>query len=339
MLNYLIKRIALALLTITVIMTVSYVLLRLAPGDPTRSSLIGETGGENLSSDKGVFAQNSAMREKLHLDKPVYMGLFYWFSAIVTKGDFGDSAVVDAGRPVLEIILERLPVTLTLNFWAVLITYLLAIPLGMYAAVYPDGSFDRATTLVLFFLYSLPTVWVALVFQATLSEGGWVSWFPLKGMSSGPYTGMTTWQIICDSVHHYILPVTCLSYAGFASLSRYTRSSMLEVINQDYIRTARAKGVADHVILFKHALRNALITLITLFAGLLPGLIAGSIIIEYVFNINGMGSLSLLSLNSRDYPLQMALFCIGGGLTLAGILLADILYVLVDPRITFKSRA
>jgi peptide/nickel transport system permease protein len=338
-LNYLVKRIALALLTITVIMTVSYVLLRLAPGDPARSSLIGETGGENMSSDKNVLSQNTALRKKLYLDQPIYVGLFHWFKGVVTRGDFGDSAVVDAGRPVTQIILERLPVTLRLNFWAVLITYLLAIPIGIYAAVAPDGFFDRATTVLLFFLYSLPVIWVALVLQATLCEGGLFPLFPLKGMASGPYTGMSTWQIMWDSIRHYILPVSCLCYAGFAGLSRYARSSMLEVVHQDYIRTARAKGLSEYTVLFKHALRNALITLITLFAGLLPGLVAGSIITEYVFNINGMGSLSLLALNSRDYPLQMALFCFGGLLTLGGIMLSDILYVLTDPRITFNSRS
>lgn len=338
MLSYLVKRLALALLTLTVIMAVSYVLLRMAPGDPARSSLIGETGGENLSSEEGVFAKNTALREKLHLDKPIYVGLLYWFKGIVTKGDFGDSAVVDAGRPVTQVIFERLPVTLTLNFWAVLITYLMAIPIGIYAAAYPDGAFDRGTTLVLFFLYSLPVMWVALVFQATLCDGGLLPLLPLKGMAAGPYSGMSTWRIIGESVRHYILPVTCLSYAGFAGLSRYARTGMLEIVHLDYIRTARAKGLPEHVILFKHALRNALITLITLFAGLLPGLVAGSIIVEYVFNINGMGSLSLLALNSRDYPLQMGLFFFSGTLTLGGILIADILYVLVDPRITFKSR-
>ncbi len=319
-------------------MAVSYVLLRLAPGDPTRTSVIGETGGENLSSEQGVFAHNQAMRKKLYLDEPIYVGLYHWFKAVVTRGDFGDSAVVDAGRPVTAVIIERLPVTLMLNFWAVLITYLLAIPLGIYAAVYPDGNFDRFTTLVLFFLYSLPSIWVALMFQAALCEGGWVPLFPLKGTASASVEGMTTWQIMWNSSRYYILPVTCLAYAGFAGLSRYARSSMLDVVGQDYIRTASAKGLPEHIILFKHALRNAMITLVTLFAGLLPGLIAGSIIIEHVFNINGMGSLSLLALNSRDYPLQMALFCFGGILTLAGILLSDILYVIIDPRITFKSR-
>ena len=137
---------------------------------------------------------------------------------------------------------------------------------------------------------------------------------------------------------HYCLLVICLAYGGFAGLSRYARTGMIEVIRQDYIRTARAKGLNEFYVIFKHALRNSLITLITLFAGLLPGLIAGSIIIENVFSIAGMGSLSLLALNSRDYPLQMALFTFGGALTLGGILLSDILYKVVDPRITFSGK-
>ena len=137
---------------------------------------------------------------------------------------------------------------------------------------------------------------------------------------------------------YYILPVTCLSYAGFAGLSRYARVGMLEVIRKDYIRTARTKGLPEYTVILKHALRNALIILITLFAGLLPGLIAGSIIIEHVFSIPGMGSLSMEALTSRDIPILMALFGFGGALTLAGILIADFLYVLVDPRITFQKK-
>jgi peptide/nickel transport system permease protein len=141
-----------------------------------------------------------------------------------------------------------------------------------------------------------------------------------------------------DTAKHYVIPVFCLSYAGIAGISRYARSSMLDAVGQDYIRTARAKGLSERVVIFKHAFRNALIILITLFAGLLPGLVAGSIIIEYIFNIPGMGSLSMMALSSRDIPLLMALFSFGGFLTLSGILISDLLYVIADPRISFESR-
>ncbi|MDD2479742.1 MAG: ABC transporter permease [Victivallaceae bacterium] len=338
MFQYLVKRIALALLTAVVIMAVSYVLLRLAPGDPARSSVIGETGSENLSAEHGAFAGNEATRRKLHLDKPIYVGLYYWFKNLVTRGDFGESVAVDAGRPVVDVILERLPVTVILNAWAIFLTYLMAIPLGIYAAVYPDSTFDRITTIGLFFLYSLPPVWVALVLQAGLCEGGLFPIFPLKGNIPTSGMGASSWQILWNSMYGFVLPVLCLSYGGFAALSRYARSGMIDVLGHDFIRTARAKGLPEHIVLFKHALRNAMIILVTIFAGLLPGLVAGSIIVEYVFSINGMGALSLLALNSRDYPLQMALFCFGGGLTLAGIMVSDLLYVVVDPRITFNAR-
>ncbi|MDD5729463.1 MAG: ABC transporter permease [Victivallales bacterium] len=338
MFEYLIKRLMLATLTLLIIMAVSYLLLRLAPGDPTRSSIMDDNStGTGLSSEKGDLAQNTALREKLHLDKPVYVGFFYWLQALVRHGDLGTSAAIDPGRPVTDIILERLPVTVKLNFFAVCIIYLLAIPLGIYSAVYPDTVFDRTATFVLFFLYSLPGMWVALLLQANICEGGLYPLFPLSGLTPDNPENLNSWQLLGRTAMHYVLPVTCLSYAGFAGISRFARSSMLEVVNTEYIRTARAKGLPESVVIFKHALRNGLITLITLFAGLLPGLVAGSIIVEYVFNIPGMGSLSLLSLNSRDYPVQMALFAFGGALTLAGILLADILYVIVDPRIKFST--
>ncbi len=339
MLRYLTKRILLALLTLFIILSLSYILMRLAPGDPTRSQMLGEGQAqtEGLKADKGL-AGNSAVRKKLFLDKPVYVGLFYWYSELILHGNLGESAAVDKGRPVGELIMSRLPVTLQLNIIAVIITYLLAIPLGIYSAVKPDTPLDRMITFFLFFLYSLPVFWVALMFQAGLCVGGLFPVFPLKGLAAGDITGMSTWHIVWDYAMHYVLPVACLSYAGFAGLSRYARSGMLDVIHQDYIRTARAKGLPEYLVIFKHALRNAMIILITLFAGILPGLIAGSIIVEYVFSIPGMGDLSMMALSSRDYPLEMALFGFAGALTLAGIMISDILYVVVDPRITFDSK-
>ena len=338
MLEYIIKRLGLAALTLFIIMMVSYTLLRYAPGDPTKSSIMGETSGEGMSAEKGAFARNRSMREKLFLDKPIYIGFVFWLKGVVCHADFGTSASVDTGRPVTDIIMERLPVTLQLNILAVLVTYLLAIPLGIYSAVYVDTFFDRFVTFVMFFLYSLPVIWVTLMLQATLCEGGSYPLFPLKGLSSANTLSMGSWEILWSSSRHYVLPVICLAYAGFAGLSRYARSGMLEVIRQDYIRTARAKGVPEYQVIYKHALRNGMIVLITLFSGLLPGLVAGSIIIEYVFSIPGMGSLSLLALSSRDYPVQMALFSFAAVLTLAGILLADLMYVMVDPRISFSGK-
>ena len=340
MFEYVLKRLAMGCVTLFVIMLVSYMLIRLAPGDPTKSSFFGGDQGSAgaMSADKGALRQNKSLRDKLHLDESPVVGFGYWFSAALLHGDLGDSAAVDKGRPVADLILERLPVTLSLNICAVILVYLIAVQIGIYSAVSKSPRLDGIITVGLFLLYSLMDAWVALLLQASFCEGGWFPLFPLKGLEPSTTWGVSTWWIMLDTAKHYVIPVFCLSYAGIAGISRYARSSMLDVVNQDYIRTARAKGLPERVVIFKHAFRNALIVLITLFAGLLPGLVAGSIIIEYIFNIPGMGSLSMMALSSRDIPLLMALFAFGGFLTLSGILLSDLLYVLADPRITFDSR-
>ena len=335
---YFLKRIALALLTLFIILFVSYLLLRLAPGDPTKSSMLSAQGAGTLSSEKGELVKNDSLREKLHLDKPPYIGFALWMKQIILHGDFGTSVSVDKGCPVTELILERLPVTLRLNIMAILLTYLLAIPMGILAGVFPDSRYDKITTLLLFFLYSLPTLWVALILQATLCKGGFLPIFPLKGLEPELTEGLSTWRIIGGTLMHYVLPVLCLTYGGFAGLSRFTRSAMMDVMKQDYIRTAVAKGVPPLDVVLSHAFRNTLVIMVTLFAGLLPALVSGSILVEYVFNIPGMGSLSMMALSSRDIPLLMTLFAFGGALTLAGMLLADLLYVFVDPRISFQSK-
>jgi len=340
MLTYFIKRLFLAFLTLFMIMVISYALLRLSPGDPSKSSFLGENSAmtEGFAADKSELTRNNSVRERLHLDEPIYVGFFLWLKGVFLRGDFGISVAVDKGRSVVSLIMERMPVTLTINFWAVLVTYVLAIPIGIYSAVSTNSKLDSSITIILFLLYSLPVFWVALLLQVTLCDGGCIPIFPLKGISTGDIEGLSTWSVLLKSAAHFVLPVFCLSYAGIAGLSRFARSSMIEVVRKDYIRTARAKGLPEHVVIFKHALRNAVIILITLFASLIPGLIAGSIIIEYVFSIPGMGDLSMLALSSRDIPLLMALFCFAGVLTLIGIFVADMMYVLVDPRISFNRR-
>lgn len=331
---YIIKRLLLATVTLTVILFASYCMLRLAPGDPTRSNMFGsEETGAAIDAEKGGLMGNEALKKKLHLDKPVIVGFALWLKKVVLENDWGQSAAVEPGRDVLDLILERLPVTLTLNFWAILITYILAIPLGVFSAVYANTWKDKSCEFILFILYSLPVMWVGLLLQSYLCEGGTFNIFPLRGLSPAEPDKLNIWQLQWEKIRCYFLPVLCLTYGGFAGLSRYARGSMLEVINSDYIRTAKAKGVSPWDITWNHAFRNSLITLITLFGGLLPSLVAGSVIVEYIFNIPGMGSLSLLALSSRDYPLQMALFAFSGILTLLGILLADLSYALADPRI------
>lgn len=337
MILYIIKRLLLAAVTLFVILFVSYALLRLAPGDPSRSDMMG--GGEGagmMNSRNSELNTNFSMREQLDLDKPLPVGFFRWLTGIVKDGNFGTSVTVDPGKPVTDLIRERLGVTISLNFWAIIFTYLLAIPAGVATAGREGTIFDRSVEIFMFILYSLPVMWAGLLLQSLFCEGGTFPIFPLKGISPENPDNLSIWQLQLETLRCYFLPVLCLTYGGFAGLSRYTRSSMLEVLRSDYIRTARAKGLNNCDVLWGHGFRNALITMITLFGGILPSLVSGSVLIEYIFNIPGMGSLSLLSLSSRDYPLQMALFAFSGILTLAGLLISDLLYMAADPRIRLK---
>lgn len=341
LIEYLMKRLLLGILTLLVILFSSYLLMRLAPGNAAKSSIFGSGEGVGavgtIDSDKAAIQTNELIAEKLNFDKPLPVGFVLWLKDAL-QGDFGESVSCDKGRPVTALIVERLPVTLSLNFFAILVTYLLAIPLGIQSATTKNLKSDQAVTLFLLFLYALPVLFSALLLRAVFCRGGMFPIFPLTGLTPTIADGMSTFQIIGATAMHYILPVFCLSYGGFAAISRYTRAGMLDVIRQEYIRTAYAKGLPASTVIFKHAFRNTFIIMITLFAGILPGLVGGSIMIEYIFDIPGMGTLSMSALNSRDLPLMMGLFSFTGFLTLTSILLADILYVFADPRITFRSR-
>jgi len=222
---------------------------------------------------------------------------------------------------------------------ALLLAYLISIPLGIYSATHQYSTVDKFTTIALFTLYSLPNFWVATLAIVYLGGGDFWNVFPVFGLQSIGSQNWPFWTRVQDQLWHLILPVTCMTYYTFAALSRYMRSSMLEVIRQDFIRTARAKGLSERLVIYRHALRNSLIPIVTLMADLLPALIGGSIVVETIFSIPGMGQLSFESVQFRDYPMIMAIFTLSALLTLVGILLADFLYTLVDPRIAYGKRA
>jgi peptide/nickel transport system permease protein len=324
--------------TLLVITVVCYTMMRLAPGDPTRSQYIGGSEDAFVQSDDARESNiQKTLREKYHLDKPILVGYGYWLWALVTRGDLGTSIIVDPGTPVTQVILERLPITLRLNICAILIIYATAIPIGIYSALRQRKWDERFVTIILFVLYSLPSFWVAVLLLMFFCGDIFVNYFPVAGISPDAsfMWGKSYWAILLETGKFYVLPVVCMTYAGLAGLSRYMRVGLLEVMRQDYVRTARAKGLGEFHVIGKHVLRNGILPLITLFAGLLPVLVGGSVVVEYVFSIPGMGSMSLQALSSRDYPLMMALFGMGATLTLLGILLSDLLYAVVDPRITF----
>ena len=257
----------------------------------------------------------------------------YW--ANLARFDFGISH--RDKKPVLGTVLYKLRYSVTLSLAAILLMYLISVPLGIWSSVNRNTIGDRLLTMVLFMLYSLPSFFVGVVLLNFLSRGAPLSIFPTSGFESLDVSDMTTLEYLADVTWHVVLPIFCLSYAGLAVLSRYARTGLLDVIRSDYVRTARAKGLPEFIVIAKHAARNGMIPILTLMATLLPALIGGSVIVEFVFGIPGMGLFMLESIQSRDYNAVMAVLLISCALTLVGMLLSDLSYAMVDPRITFDK--
>lgn len=255
----------------------------------------------------------------------------YWGNLL--RLDFGKSHIDK--KPVLETVLSKLKYSITLAVSSVFLIYLISLPLGIWSSVRQGTIADQVVTFVLFMLYSLPSFFVAVILLNTLTIGEWAP-FPNIGFQSDNAEQFTTLEYIKDVMWHVCLPIICMSYGGLAALSRYARTGLLDVIRADYIRTARAKGLPEGVVIIKHAARNGMIPIITLMATLLPVLIGGSVIIEVIFGIPGMGSYIFSSILQKDYNAVMVVLLISSSLTLIGMLLADLAYALVDPRITFN---
>lgn len=261
---------------------------------------------------------------------PVPVRYVKWLGRTLTF-DFGRSFVDN--EPVLSKIATALPITLGLNLISILLIYLISVPLGIYAAVNRGGWFDSVSSVVVFMLYSMPSFWVATLMIMLFSSVRTLNWFPSVGLHDIGWEEYTGLRMLGDLGMHLVLPIAASVYTGFATLSRYVRTSMLEVIEQDYIRTARAKGLSERVVVLTHAFRNALVVIVTLLGSLLPAMIGGSVVIEYIFSIQGMGLLGFNAILSRDYPMIMAITTLSAVLTLLGILVSDLLYGVVDPRV------
>jgi peptide/nickel transport system permease protein len=301
-------------------------MLKLAPGEPTivQQDLQARASG----------AQRETLRQIYGLDRPVYEQFGRWLWRVV-RLDFGRSYSPD-GRPVLDKIVERLPITLGLNLLETCIVFALAVPLGILSATRQYSVFDKAMTVFVFTGFATPDFWLALLLMILF--GVQLGWLPISGLRSLNFEYLSFWAQLWDVISHLILPVLVACVGGLAGLSRYMRGSLLEVIRQDYIRTARAKGLSEGVVIFKHAVRNAVLPVVTLLGLMLPGLLGGSVIIETVFAIPGMGQLFYQSAFSRDEPVLMALIVIGASLSLLGNIVADLSYALVDPRIRVSAR-
>jgi len=308
------------LLGITII---TFVVVQLSPGGPA-DMLTG------LSPKIGAEAK-ARLRSLYGLDKPIHVQYWLWLSRIA-RFDFGES--FKDGRRVIIKILERLPATLLLDILSLLLIFFIALPIGIMSAVRQDSFFDKGMTIFVFFGFSVPAFWLALLLMILF--GVFLGWLPISGMHSVNFPYFSIWGKMWDLIKHLILPVLVTAFGGLAYLSRYSRASMLEVLRQDYIRTARAKGVPEKKVIYRHALRNALIPIVTLLGLSLPGLIGGGIIFETIFAWPGMGRLSYQAVMARDYPVIMGVGVIAAFLTLLGNLIADITYAFVDPRIRYR---
>lgn len=341
MATYLLQRLLLLVPTFIGITLISFLTVRLAPGDPAELMAggglkAGAGAGISLLKRGAVDQALAEWRALYGLDKPLHVQYWIWLKNLA-RLDFGNS--FKDQRPVWEIIRERLPVTIKINIFSILLVYLVAIPLGIYSATHPNSVGDHITTLAAFVLFSIPLIWAATMAIVFICGGDFLYLFPPGGLTALDYApDWPLWEKIKDQSWHLFLPVALLSYAGFAGLSRYMRSSMLEVLRQDFVQAARAKGLPERVVILKHAVRNSLIPQVTILAEILPGLIGGSVIVETVFSIPGLGQLGFEAVLARNYPIVLALLTVSALLTLIGILLSDILLAFVDPRIAFGRR-
>jgi peptide/nickel transport system permease protein len=320
---YSIKRALLMVPILLGITLLSFSVMHMAPGGPAEAQM-------DFSAKASAEARER-LRKLYGADQPVHKQYLTWLKKFVTL-DFGE-AFAD-GRKVKDKILERLPITLTINLLSLFVVLLIAIPIGIMSATHQYSVLDRATTMFVFVGYSMPHFWMALLLIYLFG----VQWgvLPISGKESLDTTGFTTLQWFIERAQHLILPVFVSAIGGLAGFSRYMRNNMLEVMRQDYIRTARAKGLPESTVIYKHALRNALMPVITILGLSLPGIIGGSVIMETVFGIDGMGRLMFQAVFSRDYNVAMGILVPAAVLTMLGNFLADIGYAWADPRVRLR---
>ncbi len=333
MLKYLIKRVLWMIPMLIGISLISFFIMHLAPGDITST--------ESAFDPKSSEESRQKLRELYNLDKPVIEQYGLWLRRMV-QFDFGNSfkshqkpvflgSTDEDGNYTKGMIEQALPITLMINVLGLAITLTLAIPLGVIAARKYQKWQDKSITLFNFVGFSIPGFWLALLMMYWLGVAN--NWLPISGLHSLNYEQLDTWGKIKDSVSHLIMPVVIPSITGLAGITLFVKNGMLDVLHQDYITTARAKGLNEHTVVYTHALRNALLPLITIVGLSIPGLIGGSVISETIFAIDGMGKLFYDAVMSRDFPVVMGILTIGSALTLVGNLVADVAYAWADPRV------
>ena len=325
---------------------VSFLVINLAPGGPIEQKLqamrfggAAAEGGSSMGAGRGNQTSGvneeilEALKKQYGFDQPVHIRYWIWLKNL-SHLDFGQSFTYE--EPVIDVIASKFPVSLQFGIASLILTYLVCIPLGMAKAIRAGGMFDSISGLILYIAYSIPPLVLGIFLIVFFAGGRHLDWFPIGMLYSDQYDSLGFFGKIGDRIHHFVLPLTCYMIGGFTELSMLMRNSMLEVIRQDYVRTARAKGLNENVVLYKHAMRNALIPIATGIGGFFRVFLAGSLIVETVFQLDGIGLLSYKSILARDYNVIMGLIFLSSVILMLGRLFSDIVYVMVDPRIDFK---
>jgi len=330
------------LLGITIVV---FGIINLAPGSPVEQKIQqmqfagadgqGTTSAGSSSKRRTAVSKEviEALKKQYGFDKPIHIRYWIWLKNL-SKFDFGESFSYE--EDVVDVISSKLPVSLQFGVVSLILSYLISIPFGILKAIKDGSKFDQLSSFILFVAYSIPGFMLAIFFIVFLSGGSFFDIFPIGGLYSDFYDEMNTWERIWDRVYHFVLPLTCYVIGSFTTLTILMKNSLIEEIRKDYIRTARAKGLSEKVVYLKHALRNALIPIVTGLGSFLSVFFAGSLLLEKIFQLDGMGLLGFNSLLSRDYNVLMGLVFIQALLMLVGNIISDIAYVLVDPRIDFS---
>ncbi len=330
MLTYLLRRSLIGLITLMLITFVIFGLIRSMPGTPLTMAMAEVDPSRQISE-----ADMRRMEKAYGLDKPFAVAYVHWLGNLA-RLDMGRS--ISRKQPVTRLIGERIGPTMLLSVTSLGLAYLLSVPLGLYSTARSGKADERAISTLLYMLYALPSFVAALLLLVLFAVklNGTAFELPLFGMVSDNYNSLSTWGKMCDVGRHMILPVFCYTYGSLAYFSRFVKANMQEVIRQDYMRTAKAKGVGPLRVLVHHGFRNTLIPFVTLLGLTLPALLSGSVLLEQIFTWPGMGRLFFESITERDYPTIMGLTLMFSVLTLLGQLLADILYAVVDPRVSYS---
>lgn len=338
---YFIKRFLLIIPTLFGITIACFCVMQIVPGGPVEQAIQKMKIASQTGASTGISSIQAGMtRDEIEnikkyygFDKPVLVRYFNWLGKLI-RLDLGASYAYE--KPVLEIIVSRFPVSLTFGLVGMFFTYLVCIPLGIKKALQHDQPFDHWSSVLIFLGYSIPSFVLAVVLIVLFGGGSFWNLFPISGMVSDNFEDLSLMAKIFDYIHHMVLPILCYTIGGFATLTLLMKNSLMEQLNQDYIRTALAKGLTYQQAVFRHGLRNALIPVATNIGMIIGVILSGSMLIETIFTIDGMGLLGYESIVNRDYPVALGLIVISSLLVLLGRIISDFCLVMVDPRIKFK---